>query len=125
MMGDGAGMVMPLILRYAALTADQQTQVQRIMDTNRQQLHGLFDQLRAANDALVNKLLAPGPLQAQDLQPQIEQIGQLRQQLMLQGLNNALAIRALLKPDQLAKVAQIKDKMQQLHAQMRALMEPD
>jgi len=125
MMGDGAGMVLPLILRHAALTTDQQTQVQQIMDTNRQQLHALFDQLHAANDVLVNRLLAPGPLQAQDLQPQIEQIAQLRQQLMLQGLNNALAIRALLKPEQLAKIAQVKDQMQQLHKQMRDLMESD
>ena len=44
---------------------------------------------------------------------------------MLQGLNNALAIRALLKPEQLAKIAQVKDQMQQLHKQMRDLMESD
>ena len=124
-MGDGPGMVLPLILRHADLTADQQTQVRQIMDANRQQLHALFDQLHAANDALLNKLLSPGALQAEDLQPQLQHIAQLRQQLMQQGLNNALAIRALLKSDQLAKVAQVKDQMQQLHSQMRALMEPN
>jgi Spy/CpxP family protein refolding chaperone len=126
MMGaEGPGMVLPMILKHANLTPEQETQVRQIVDSDRQQIHSLFDQLHTANDDLVNKLLTPGPMQAQDLTPQVQKIAQLRQQLMDQGLKSALAIRAVLTPDQLTKVGQIKDQMQKLHTEMRNLMESD
>jgi len=36
----------------------------------------------------------------------------------------ALEVRAILTPEQLARAAQVKDRMRQLHNEMRQLMQP-
>lgn len=121
--GDGPSAMLPLVLRHANLTPDQQTQVHKIMEAEHQSLQALFKQLQTANDQLADKLFAPGAVQAADLTPQVQQITQLRQQLMEQGLKTALAIRAVLTPDQLAKVSQLKTRMEKLQAEMRSIFE--
>ncbi len=50
----------------------------------------LFTQLQAANNQLSDKLFAPGTVQAADLQPQVQKVSLLRQQLMEQGVKTAL-----------------------------------
>jgi len=125
MLGDGPSIMLPLVLRHANLTADQQTQVHKIMDADHQNLQALSKQLQTANNQLADKLFAPGAVQATDLTPQVQQITQLRQQLMEQGLKTALAIRAVLTPEQLAKVSQLKDRMEKLQAEMRSVFEGD
>ena len=57
-----------------------------------------------------------------DLKPQLDEIAGLRRQLMEQGVKTALAIRKVLTPEQLAKVAELKQRMDKLHAEMRELM---
>ncbi len=42
---------------------------------------------------------------------------------MEQGLKTALAIRAVLTPEQLAKVAQLRGRMEKLQAEMRSVLE--
>ena len=44
---------------------------------------------------------------------------------MTEGLKVGVEIRNVLTPDQLTKAAQIKEKMQTMHEQMRGLMEDD
>jgi Spy/CpxP family protein refolding chaperone len=121
--GDSPAMLLHLILKQANLTADQRAQVRKIMEADHQSLRTLFTQLQAANKQLADKLLAPGKVQAADLAPQVQQITQLRQQLMEQGVKTALAVRAVLTPEQLAKVAQMKDRVEKLQAEMRSLFE--
>jgi len=123
MMGEGPSEMMPLVLRHAGLTPEQSDQVHKIMEADHDALRALFNQLRAANDELASKLFAPGSVQAADLAPQVQRITQLRQQLMDQGLKTALTIRAVLKPEQLAKVSQIKDRMMKVQAEMRSIFE--
>jgi Spy/CpxP family protein refolding chaperone len=123
MFGDSPAMMLPLVLRHADLTPDQQAQIHKIMEADHENLRALFKQLQTANDRLTDKLFAPGAVQASDLTPQVQQIMQLRQQLMEQGVKTALAIRAVLKPEQLAKVSQLKDRMQKLQAEMHSVLE--
>ena len=121
--GDSPAMMLHMILKNAGLTPDQQTQVRKIMEDDHQQLRALFAKLQAANSQLADKLFAPGAVQAADLTPQVQQITQLRQQLMVQGVKTTLAVRAVLTPDQLAKVRKMKDRIDQLQAEMRTLLE--
>ncbi len=123
MMGDGPSMMLPLVLRHADLTPEQTDQVHKIMQANHGTLRTLFKQLQAANEDLANKLFAAGSVQAPDLAPQVQHITQLRQQLMDQGIKTALAIRAVLKPEQLAKVAQLKARLDKAQAEMRSIFE--
>jgi len=123
MMGDGPGMMFPFLIRKLDLTADQDAQVQKIMGAHKPKFLELFEQLRTVHEAIASKLFAQGSLSATDLSPQTEQISQLREQLMDEGLAVALEIRSVLTPEQLAKAAQLQQQMKALHEQMHNLME--
>jgi Spy/CpxP family protein refolding chaperone len=111
------------ILQGLKLTPDQETQVHKILETNRAGLKDLFEQLRAAQDALAMKLLSPGNLSVSDLKPLLDKTLQIRQQLAEHGLDAMLAVRAVLTPDQLAQAAERRKKLKDLEAQFQALEE--
>jgi Spy/CpxP family protein refolding chaperone len=123
--GDGAGIALPLLIRGANLTTDQQAQVRQIMANHRTTFRDLLSQLRASQDQMANKLFSTARLQEADLAPHVQQISQLRNQLAEQGLRVVLEIRAVLTPEQLAKASQLKSQMDSLHSQIRSLWEPD
>jgi Spy/CpxP family protein refolding chaperone len=122
-LGDGPGMMLPLMLRHADLTPDQQKRVQDILSGDREELHALFRKLEAANDELAAKLVAPGSVDTSALQADLQQVTRLRQELMEHGLKTALAVRAVLTPEQLAKTAAVQSKLRSLQQQMRELLD--
>ena len=122
--GDGAGMMLPLLLRGADLTADQKTQVHQIMANHRSTFRDLFSQLRATQEQISNQLLSAGAVRESDLTPQVQQISTLRNQLAEENLKIALEIRGILTPEQLAKAAQLKQQMDALRAAMRSRFAP-
>lgn len=119
--GDGE---LWLMIRAANLTPEQQTRVRAILSAHRKSASPLVEQLRQAQQELGTKLLAPGQVQAADLQPQLQRISQLRDQLAQDSAAAALEVRAVLTPEQLARVAQTKDRLKQLREEMRQLMQP-
>ena len=119
--GDGE---LWLMIRAANLTPEQQTRVRAILSAHRTTARPLIEQLRQAQQELGGKLLAPGQVQAADLQPQLQRIGQLRDQLAQDSAGAALEVRAVLTPEQLARVAQTKERLRQLREEMRQLMQP-
>jgi Spy/CpxP family protein refolding chaperone len=121
MMEDGPGMLLPLVLKGIDLTEEQEKQVNEIMTAHRATFRTLFGELQAAHRDMADRLFAPGSVQAEDLTPQIQQVAKLREQLMQEGLKVALEVRGLLTPAQLAKAAEIKDRMRALHTEMRGL----
>lgn len=123
MLNEGPGMMLPLMLRHADLTPDQDKRVREIMEADRERLRALFSQLEAANYALAAKLTAAGPVDAAALKSDVEHVAHLRQDLMDQGLKTALAVRAVLTPDQLAKVAEVQTKLRTLQGQMHELLD--
>lgn len=125
MLGDGPAMMLPLLLFAGDLTDAQRDQVHEIMKGNRQTISGLFAQLRAANDELATKLLASGDVAKPDLQPTLDRIASVRQQLLDQGVAVALQVRKLLTPEQLAKAAEVHDRLEQLDAEKRKLLGRD
>jgi Spy/CpxP family protein refolding chaperone len=121
--GRGEG-ELALMIRVANLTPEQQTRVREILSAHRASARPLVEQLRGAQAELGAKLLAPGPVQAADLQPMLQRIGQLRDQLAQGSATAALEVRAVLTPEQLARVAQTKDRLSQLREEMRQLVQP-
>ena len=122
--GWGGGLMLGVPLHSLNLTPDQRTQVQSILSTYRSSARPIIQQLRQAQGGLGDKLLAPGQLQAADLQSQLQQISQLRTQLLQLSAQATLEVRSLLTPDQLSAAAQTKDKLRDLRAQMRQLLAP-
>ena len=105
MMGGGPGRLIHLLMKSTDMTPDQETQAQAILDANRSAVEAVFPQLRQANTDLATLLLGPQDVQADALSAQLTKINQLQLQLQQQTANTVLAIRGLLKPEQLAKAA--------------------
>jgi Spy/CpxP family protein refolding chaperone len=126
-MGDaaGPGMLFPMMLQALDLTAAQKSQVADIMARHRANVEPLFKQMRAAHEDVAGKLFGPGTVTAKDLAPGIEQLGRLKQQLLQEWTQAALETRAVLTSQQLAKAAQVKQRLDALHAEMESLLGPD
>ena len=123
--GYADGLRLPLLLRGARLTPDQQTRVREILAAHRPALKGLTDQLRQVQDELADKLFQSGAVQGADLQPLLQRIGQLRDQLLQESAQTAMEVRALLTPEQLAQAAAVKARMAALRDEMRQLLQPE
>jgi Spy/CpxP family protein refolding chaperone len=120
----GRGML-PLLLRGVGLSEAQQAQVRQIVAAHRPQFRALHDQLRVAHGELAEKLYGSAPVAAADLDPLLERLSQLRRQLAQEGLQVALEVRGILTPEQLAKAAQIRQRLNELRAEMRNLVGKD
>ena len=120
--GPGPGMLFPMMLRRLDLTTAQRAQVKDIMVRHRAKLAPLFKQVRAAHDEVASKLFAPGPVTAEDLAPSIQRLGQAKQQLLQEWTQAALETRAVLTQDQLAKAADLKQRLDALRSQMDDLL---
>ena len=122
MMPPDAAMRFPMILRALDLTDEQRSQVHAIMDAHRDRFRALATQLHTADDAVAARLFASTPLTATDLATESAAVTQARSALQQEGLAVAVAIRNILRPDQLTKAATIHEKMEALHAEMKALL---
>jgi Spy/CpxP family protein refolding chaperone len=121
MMGDAPGMLLPLVLKGVDLTDAQEKQVREIMAAHRTTFRTLFGELQAAHKDMADTLLAPGEVRTDDLTSQAQRVTQLREQLMQEGLKVALEVRGVLTPEQLAKAAELQNRMRALHSEMRGL----
>ncbi|MDD5559927.1 Spy/CpxP family protein refolding chaperone [Candidatus Methylomirabilis sp.] len=128
--GRGAGwghptdeMFLLQLVQGAGLTETQQAQVRQIVASHRPKFETLRRQLRSAREQLAEKLYVPGPVKAEDLAPLIQQIGKLREPLMHESLQVALEVRKLLTPEQLAKAKQRRQRLNEIRAEMRKLLE--
>lgn len=119
--GDAFGMVIPLMMRSANLSRDQRQQVNALMRTNRARLETLLGELRGANETLADRLIGGAAVDAAALQPDVERVARARQALMQHGIETALALRAVLTPEQLAGVRDKRARLHDLRKQMREL----
>jgi Spy/CpxP family protein refolding chaperone len=105
--GSDHGLIARLV-RGGELTDTQKDQARQIFAAHREQLRALRAQLRTASEALQARMYGPDALTAADVAPLVEQIEQLRGQLVQERLEVALEIRNLLTPEQLSKAAQFR-----------------
>jgi Spy/CpxP family protein refolding chaperone len=122
MMEDGPGMLLPLVLKGIDLTEAQEQRVHKIMTAHRATFRRLFADMQAAHKELADKLFAPGTVGIEDFTVLRQRLAEQREQLMQEGLQVALEVREVLTPEQLAKAADIKDRMRALHTEMRGLL---
>ena len=122
--GAGGGALLPLMIHSANLTPEQDAKVRELVAARGPATRSLMQQLRQAEDVLAERLLAPGSVQLADVQPQLQRIAQLRDQVLRDSTQAALDIRALLTPEQLARAAQTNGRMRQLQREMRQLWQP-
>lgn len=112
------------MVRAAGLAPEQHAKVRAILFAHRAGMRSLIAQLRQAQQELGAKLLSPGQIQTADIQLQLQRISQLRDQLAQASAQAVLDVRAVLTPEQLARVAQTRERLKQLREEMRQIMEP-
>src|SRR5215510_3883186 len=111
MMADGPEILLPLVLKNLDLTDEQEKQVHEIMAAHRATFRTLFSELQATHKDLADTLFAPGDVHAENLTTQMQRMAGLRERLMQEGLKVALEVRGILTPQQLAKAAELKDRV--------------
>jgi Spy/CpxP family protein refolding chaperone len=121
--GRDGGMALPLLIRAAKLTPEQDGKVRAILTNHRTVTRNTVEQLRRAQDELADKLLGPVAVQTADLQPLLKQIAGLREQLLQDSAQIALEVRAVLTPEQLARAGQVRARMQQLQSELQQIYE--
>jgi Spy/CpxP family protein refolding chaperone len=119
--GVGGGLMLGVPLRSLNLTADQQSQIRSILSASRSANLPVFDQLRQAQNALSDALIASPTA---DVSSQIAAISGLRSQLLQSGVKTTQQMLAVLTPAQLSQALQVKAQLSQLRAQIRQLVAP-
>ncbi len=120
--GMGAlGVPLPLLLRTANLTDAQKTQIHAIFQARRASRKAEYQQLKAAKQAIAAKYTSTGTVAAADLSGSVSTITQLQGQMTNEQVQDAIAIRNVLTPAQLAQISATKAKLDQIHAEMKAL----
>ncbi|RMD82386.1 MAG: periplasmic heavy metal sensor [Candidatus Dadabacteria bacterium] len=122
MPGAGPARLVPLLLRSARLTPEQRVKARKIIERHRPTLRRLFGELRKAHEALAKRIFSTEELRSGELAPEINRIEDLRGRLMREGIDVILEVRALLTPEQRARVASAHEKLESLRRQMRELL---
>ena len=118
---DALGVPLPLLLRTANLTDAQKTQIHAIFQARRASRKAEYQQLKAAKQAIAAKFTSTGAVAAADLSGSVSTITQLQGQMTNEQIQDAIAIRNVLTPAQLAQISATKAKLDQIHAEMKAL----
>lgn len=118
---DALGVPLPLLLRTANLTEAQKTQIHAIFQARRASRKAEYQQLKAAKQAIAAKFTSTGAVAAADLSGSVSTITQLQGQMTNEQIQDAIAIRNVLTPAQLAQISATKAKLDQIHAEMKAL----
>ena len=119
-MGPG-GPMLPMFMEGIGLNDAQQAQVRQIVANHRTQVQSIVAQLRTAREALAARLYGPDPVSVEVLTPLVQELNQLRGQLTQERLQVTLEIRNILTPDQLARAAQVRQRLNEWRADTQTL----
>jgi Spy/CpxP family protein refolding chaperone len=115
------GLPLPLLLRTANLTDSQKQQIHAIFEARHASRKAEREQLKAAKQAIGAKFLSSGTVAASDMSSSVATITQLQDQMTNEQIQDAVAIRNVLTPAQIAQIAATKAKLDAIHAEMKAL----
>jgi len=118
---EALGMPLPLLLRTANLTDAQKQQIHTIFQNRRASRKAEYQQLKAAKEAIATKFTSTGTVAASDLSVPVTTMTQIHDQMMNEQIQDAIAIRNVLTPAQLAQISATKAKLDSIHAEMKAL----
>ena len=118
---DVLGVPLPLLLKSANLTDAQKQQIHTIFENRRAARKTEIEQLKAAKEAIATKFTSTGTVAATDLSSSVATITQLQAQMTNEQIQDAIAIRNVLTPAQLTQISATKTKLDQIHSEMKAL----
>jgi Spy/CpxP family protein refolding chaperone len=121
----GGGSPFLMLLKSANLTADQQSQVRLILNSNKNEMMSMHKQLMDLHEQISAKLLSPGAVTSADLKPLVQQASGIEAKLNQSMADTAIAIRNVLTPAQVSKLAEVHNKLHKLHSELQGIMGPE
>ena len=115
------GLMSPRLLNALNLTTEQQAQIEVSKNAFREAQRAYLTEVRALRKEVGDKLFGPNPVREADVAIQITKIADLRERLLREGFRIALDVRNVLRPDQLAKAATIRQQLQEIQSEVRGL----
>lgn len=114
-----------MLLKSANLTAEQQSQVRLILNSNKTEMMSLHKQLMGLHEQIAAKLLSPGAVTSADLKPLVQQVSRIEEKLNQSMADTAVSIRNVLTPAQVSKLAEVHNKLHKLHTEIQGIMGPE
>jgi Spy/CpxP family protein refolding chaperone len=115
------GLMSPRLLNSLNLTPDQVTRIEAAKNAFRQAQRAYLNEVRGLRKEIADKLFGRNPVGEADVAAQITKIADLREKILRDGFRIALDVRSVLRPDQLAKAAQIRQQLQGIQDEVRGL----
>jgi Spy/CpxP family protein refolding chaperone len=112
-----SGTPLPVLLKAVGVTDDQKARIKAIVATHRPTLRDLHGQLRAAHQTLSDALLATG-----DPTASVQQLSQIRGELLAETVKMRQEMLGVLDPDQRAKAAELQEQLRALRAERHNLL---
>src|SRR5262245_14519452 len=115
------GLMSPRLLYALNLTPEQKAQIEVSKETFRQAQRAYLTEVTVLRKEVADKLFGPNPVREADVAAQITKIADLREKILREGFKIALDVRSVLRPDQLAKAATIRQQLQEIQTEVRGL----
>lgn len=115
------GLMSPRLLNTLNLTPDQLAKIELSKKSFREAQRSYLSELRVLRTEVGDKLFAPHRIGEPDVTAQIKKMADLREKFVLEGFRIALDVRSVLRPDQLAKAAAIRQQLQGIQSEIREL----
>lgn len=115
------GLMSPRLLSALNLTPEQKAQIEVSKNAFREAQRIYLSEVRVLRKEVGDKLFGPNPVREADVAAQITKIADLREKILREGFRIALDVRNVLRPDQLAKAATIRQQLQEIQSEVRGL----
>ena len=122
-MRGGLSVLNHRLLRAVDITDEQKDQIREIKRAHRETYRTYRSDLRGIRQEMNAVLFNSGAVEEADLSPQIERIVEIRRKLTEEMIRVALKVRAVLTPEQLAKLAELSERLQALRTEARSLLQ--
>ena len=121
MAGFTFGLLSPRLLNALNLTPDQVTKIEVHKKALTEANKAFVTEVSALRKEVADKLYGPNPVTEADVARQITKIADSREKILREGFRIALEVRHVLRPDQMAKVAAIRQQLLEIQDEVRGL----
>jgi Spy/CpxP family protein refolding chaperone len=115
------GLLSPRLLSALNLTPEQAAKIEVIKKTLGEAQKAYLRDVIPLRTEVADKLFGPNAVREADVARQITKIADLREKILREGARLAVEVRNVLRPDQLAKAAAIRQQLLEIQNEVRGL----
>ena len=115
------GLLSPRLLNALNLTPEQAAKIEENKNALREANKAYVKEVVPLRKEIADKLFDSNPVREAAVASQITKIADLREKILREGFRVALEVRQVLRPDQLAKAAAIRQQLLEIQNEVRGL----